>query len=96
MDTVTEYQLAIAIAQVGGLGFVHKNMSIEEQAAQIRRVKRSESGLIVDPITMTADQKVAEAKLCMEENRIGGIPIIDNEGNLLVSLPIEILLLSRI
>lgn len=82
MDTVTDYNLAIAIAQEGGLGFIHKNMSIEQQAEQVRKVKRSESGLIIDPVTLTADASIAEAKALMKEHRIGGIPIIDADNNL--------------
>lgn len=82
MDTVTDYNLAIAIAQEGGLGFIHKNMSIEQQAEQVRKVKRSESGLIIDPVTLTADASIARAKALMKEHRIGGIPIIDKESNL--------------
>lgn len=82
MDTVTEYTLAIAIAQEGGLGFIHKNMTIEQQAEQVRKVKRSESGLIIDPVTLTADATIAEAKALMKEYRIGGIPIIDKANNL--------------
>lgn len=83
MDTVTEYELAIAIAQMGGIGFIHKNMSIEEQAAQVRKVKRSESGLIVDPITLTAADKVGDAERVMAENKIGGIPIVDEHKKLI-------------
>lgn len=82
MDTVTEYQLAIAIAREGGLGFLHKNMSIEAQAAQVRKVKRSESGLIVDPITLKVNATVADALQIMKENKIGGIPIVDNDDKL--------------
>jgi IMP dehydrogenase len=82
MDTVTEYQLAIAIAREGGLGFLHKNMSIENQAAQVRKVKRSESGLIVDPITLTENSTVADALAIMKEYKIGGIPIVDSNENL--------------
>lgn len=82
MDTVTDYNLAIAIAQEGGLGFIHKNMTIEQQAEQVRKVKRSESGLIIDPVTLTADASIAEAKALMKEHRIGGIPIIDADNNL--------------
>ncbi len=78
MDTVTESQLAIAMAREGGLGFIHKNMSIEKQAAQVRKVKRSESGLIVDPITLGIDATIGEAQDIMRENKIGGIPIVDN------------------
>jgi len=82
MDTVTEANLAIALAREGGLGVLHKNMSIEEQAAQVRKVKRSESGLIIDPITLMLDATIGDALKLMRENRIGGIPIIDKEGKL--------------
>lgn len=77
MDTVTESELAIAIAQSGGIGMLHKNMSIERQAAEVRKVKRSESGMIVDPITLHENATIGEALDLMEENRIGGIPIVD-------------------
>jgi len=77
MDTVTEAALAIALAREGGLGILHKNMSIEKQADQVRKVKRSESGLILDPITLTADATIGDAWRLMRENKIGGIPIID-------------------
>lgn len=82
MDTVTEYQLAIAIAQEGGLGFIHKNMTIEAQAEQVRKVKRSESGLIIDPITLTPETTIGEALAIMKENRIGGIPITSADNKL--------------
>jgi len=82
MDTVTESALAIAMAQEGGIGMLHKNMSIEAQAREVRRVKRSESGLIVDPITLHQDATLAEALELMKENKIGGIPIIDGDRNL--------------
>ncbi|MEO7961554.1 MAG: IMP dehydrogenase [Ginsengibacter sp.] len=82
MDTVTEASLAIALAREGGLGILHKNMSIEEQAAQVRKVKRSESGLILDPITLLVDATIGDALKIMEENRIGGIPIVDKGGKL--------------
>ena len=77
MDTVTEAHLAIAIAQQGGIGVVHKNMSIENQALQVRKVKRSESGMIIDPITMFEDALVHDALVLMKENSIGGIPVVD-------------------
>lgn len=77
MDTVTEAGLAIALAREGGLGILHKNMSIEEQAAQVRKVKRSESGLIIDPITLLENATLADALQLMKENKIGGIPIVD-------------------
>src|SRR5258706_1403967 len=82
MDTVTEAQLAIALAREGGLGILHKNMSIEKQAEQVRKVKRSESGLILDPVTLTADATIGDALRLMRENKIGGIPIIDKNGKL--------------
>ncbi len=82
MDTVTESGLAIAIAREGGIGFLHKNMTIEEQAKHVRKVKRSESGLITDPITLSADATIGEALAIMKENKIGGIPIVDSEGKL--------------
>jgi len=82
MDTVTEYNLAIAIAQQGGLGFIHKNMSIEEQANQVRLVKRSESGMIIDPVTLKQDAIVKDALNLMKTYKIGGIPIIDDRGHL--------------
>jgi len=85
MDTVTEYKLAIAIARQGGLGVIHKNMSIEKQAEQVRSVKRSESGMIIDPVTLGADATVGDARNLMEQFRIGGIPIID-KGHKLIGI----------
>lgn len=82
MDTVTEYQMAIAIAVEGGLGFIHKNMTIDNQVEQVRRVKRHESGLIVDPITLRPDDTLAMASRMMAEHSIGGIPITDEGGRL--------------
>lgn len=79
MDTVTEATLAIALAREGGIGILHKNMSIEQQADQVRKVKRSESGLIMDPITLTVDNLIGDAVRLMRENKIGGIPIINEE-----------------
>lgn len=77
MDTVTEASLAIALAREGGLGILHKNMSIERQAEQVRKVKRSESGMIIDPITLLIDATIGDALKLMKENKIGGIPIVD-------------------
>src|SRR5436190_24268133 len=74
MDTVTESPLAIALAQEGGLGIVHKNMSIEQQAAEVDKVKRSESGMIVDPVTVAPDARVADALELMAKYRISGVP----------------------
>jgi IMP dehydrogenase len=82
MDTVTEASLAIALAREGGLGILHKNMSIEQQADQVRRVKRSESGMIIDPITLPVDATIGDALRLMRENKIGGIPIVDGGGKL--------------
>jgi len=85
MDTVTEASLAIALAREGGIGILHKNMSIERQAEQVRKVKRSESGIIVDPITLEVNATIGDALILMKENKIGGIPIID-KGNKLVGI----------
>ena len=82
MDTVTESKMAIAIAREGGIGVIHKNMSIQAQAAEVRRVKRAENGLISDPITITAEQTVGDAEQLMHDNHIGGIPVVDAENNL--------------
>ena len=82
MDTVTEANLAIALAREGGLGILHKNMSIERQAEQVRKVKRSESGMIIDPITLLIDATIGDALKLMRENKIGGIPVVDNGGKL--------------
>ena len=80
MDTVTEDELAIAIAREGGIGVIHKNMTVEKQAAQVKRVKRAENVMIFDPITINLDATVAEAISLMTEYKIGGIPVIDNNG----------------
>ena len=80
MDTVTESAMAIAIAREGGIGVLHKNMTIEEQAFQVRKVKRAESGMIIDPVTLSLSSTVGDAKLCMKEHSIGGIPIVDDKG----------------
>ncbi|MEZ4722061.1 MAG: IMP dehydrogenase [Flavobacteriales bacterium] len=82
MDTVTESELAIALAQEGGIGVLHKNMSIEAQAAEVRRVKRSESGMIQDPVTISADKTVGDALALMKEHSIGGIPVVDDMQHL--------------
>jgi IMP dehydrogenase len=82
MDTVTEADMAIAMAHLGGIGVLHRNMEIEEQAAAIRAVKRFESGMVVNPITMTPDQSLAEALELMRANRISGIPIVEKSGKL--------------
>jgi IMP dehydrogenase len=82
MDTVTEYELAIAMAQEGGLGIIHKNMSVDLQAEQVRKVKRSESGMILDPITLDTDATLGDAHKIMREFKIGGIPVVDKNGRL--------------
>lgn len=82
MDTVTEAELAISIALEGGLGFIHKNMKVEQQAEEVRKVKRSQSGLILDPITLSIHSTVEQAEKIMREQKIGGIPILDGEGKL--------------
>ncbi|MBC6994223.1 IMP dehydrogenase [Neolewinella lacunae] len=82
MDTVTDGRLSIAIARQGGIGIIHKNMTIAEQAEQVRMVKRSESGMIVDPVTMKPNATVADAKALMQRHRIGGIPIVNDDFHL--------------
>ncbi|MBK9152406.1 MAG: IMP dehydrogenase [Saprospiraceae bacterium] len=82
MDTVTEYKLAIAMAREGGIGIIHKNMSIDAQAAQVRTVKRSESGMILDPVTLTEDATIQDAHRLMQSHKIGGIPVVKADGTL--------------
>ena len=82
MDTVTESKMAIAMAQEGGIGVLHKNMTIADQSAKVRRVKRAESGMIIDPVTLPMTAKVIDAKNAMREHSIGGIPIVDENGTL--------------
>lgn len=82
MDTVTESALAIAIAREGGIGVLHKNMTIEQQAQEVRKVKRAESGMILDPVTLPLIAVVADAKNNMREHKIGGIPVVDKNGKL--------------
>lgn len=83
MDTVTESAMAIAMAQEGGIGVLHKNMSIEQQAIEVRKVKRAESGMILDPVTLMANNRIGEAKAMMAEYKIGGIPIVDENKKLI-------------
>jgi IMP dehydrogenase len=82
MDTVTEASLAIALAREGGIGILHKNMPVDKQAEQVRKVKRSESGMILDPVTLPETAKIGEALRLMKENKIGGIPIVSKENKL--------------
>lgn len=83
MDTVTEAEMAIALARVGGLGFIHKNMPIAEQAAQVNRVKRSENGMIADPVTLTKDHTLGQAKFMMSKYKISGLPVVDADNRLI-------------
>ena len=83
MDTVTEAKMAIAMAREGGIGVIHKNMPIEEQARQVKQVKRAENGMIYDPITISRDETVVDALNIMKEYKIGGIPVIDNKRQLI-------------
>ncbi len=82
MDTITDSRLAIAIAREGGIGIIHKNMSIEQQALEVKRVKRCENGMIYDPVTITPNEKVLDALSLMEEFKIGGIPVVDGNRKL--------------
>ena len=83
MDTVTESAMAIAIAQEGGIGVIHKNMTTEQQAMEVRKVKRAESGMILDPVTLSKDATVRDAKAMMAEFRIGGIPVVNDDKELI-------------
>jgi IMP dehydrogenase len=76
MDTVTESQTAIALARQGGVGFIHKNMSIERQAMEVEQVKKSESGMIIDPITIDPDRRISEVLAIMKKYRISGVPVV--------------------
>src|SRR3954471_18557535 len=82
MDTVTESHLAIALAQQGGIGIMHRNMPVERQAEEVDRVKRSESGMIVDPITIGPEKKISDALALMERYRISGVPVTKDGGTL--------------
>ena len=82
MDTVTESKMAIAMAREGGIGVLHKNMTITQQAMKVRKVKRAESGMILDPVTLPLTAQVKDAKASMKEHSIGGIPIVDDDGKL--------------
>lgn len=86
MDTVTEHRLAIAMAQLGGIGVIHKNLTIEEQAEQVRLVKRFESGMVVNPVTITPDRPLADALALIDQHRISGIPVVEAGSNRLVGI----------
>lgn len=86
MDTVTESRLAIAMAQAGGIGVIHKNLPDREQAAEVRKVKKFESGMVVDPITITPDQTLADALAIKERHEISGIPVVENDGGRLIGI----------
>lgn len=104
MDTVTESEMAIAVAREGGMGIIHKNMSVSIQASEVDKVKRSESGMIIDPITLTSDKTIGDAMKLMQQYKISGIPIIDKDSKLIGILtnrdlrfePDETLLVSEI
>ncbi|PWE34203.1 IMP dehydrogenase [Maritimibacter sp. 55A14] len=83
MDTVTEAQMAITLAQVGGIGVIHRNLTVEEQAREVRRVKRFESGVVYHPVTLTPDQTLADAKALQERYKITGFPVVDGDGRVL-------------
>ena len=83
MDTVTGARLAIALAQEGGLGFIHKNMSIEQQADKVRRVKKFESGIVTDPVTVRPDMTIAQIKELTFMSGFGGFPVVDTDGSLM-------------
>ena len=82
MDTVSNYQLAIAIAQLGGMACIHKNMSVEEQSLQIKNVKKFESGMVINPITTGPESDISDAIKLMSSNKISGIPVVDNNKTL--------------
>ena len=86
MDTVTESAMAIAMAQAGGIGVIHKNMSPEDQAAQVRRVKKFESGMVVNPVTIHPDQTLAEVRAIQDQHRISGIPVVERGTGRLVGI----------
>jgi IMP dehydrogenase len=86
MDTVTEANMAIAMAQAGGIGVIHKNFTIEEQAAQVRRVKKFESGMVVNPVTIHPDQTLADVRMLQQQHRISGIPVVERDSGRLVGI----------
>ena len=86
MDTVTEHRLAIAMAQAGGIGVIHKNLTVEEQAAEVRKVKKFESGMVVNPLTIYPDQTLSAALSLMTEHKFSGIPVVERESGKLVGI----------
>src|SRR5204862_7070779 len=86
MDTVTEGALAIAMAQAGGLGVIHRNMPIDQQAAEVRKVKKFEAGMVVNPVTIHPDETLADALRLMADNKISGIPVVARDGGPLVGI----------
>lgn len=86
MDTVTEHRLAIAMAQAGGIGVIHKNLSVEDQASEVRKVKKFESGMVVDPVTIYPDQTLSDALGLMSEHKISGIPVVERDSGKLVGI----------
>src|SRR5947209_17368532 len=86
MDTVTEGALAIAMAQAGGLGVIHRNMPIEQQEAEVRKVKKFEAGMVVNPVTISPDETLADALRLMADNRISGIPVVERSSQRLVGI----------
>ena len=87
MDTVSEGPMAIAMAQQGGIGVIHKNLTVDEQVAQVRAVKKFESGMVVNPVTIRPEQTLAEARALMAQWRISGIPVVEGNGRLVGILP---------
>src|SRR5579875_1437072 len=86
MDTVTESDMAIAMAQLGGIGVIHKNLTPEEQAAAVRQVKKFESGMVINPVTIHPDQTLADAQALMSTHRISGIPVVERDSGRLVGI----------
>ncbi len=86
MDTVTESAMAIAMAQLGGIGVIHRNLEVEEQAEEVRKVKRFESGMVIDPVTISADRTLSDALSIMEQHKISGIPVVEGQGGKLVGI----------
>jgi IMP dehydrogenase len=96
MDTVTESQMAVTMAQAGGIGVVHKNLSIEEQAREVRRVKRFESGIVYNPVTLTVNQTLADAKALIERYNFTGFPVVDEAGRPLGLIDVQDLVALKV